>query len=973
MTRLKDDEIKNIKNNVSLLRLAESQGHELKREGNDYVMRCPFHDDKTASMKITPDKNLFHCFGCGTGGSVIDWVMKTQGVSFKHAVELLKNDDAHGGANVVGGRKPGTTHTLVKESTVRKLALPLSENADHQAALQEVIAFYHETLKQTVEAQDYLKSRGLDDAELINHFKLGYANRTLGLHLPFKNRATGAKLRGVLQEIGILRQSGHEHFAGSLIVPVINNNQVLEVYGRKLLGKKLRKGTPQHLYLPNQHEGVFNLDHLVGDEVILCESLIDALTFWRWGFKSVTTSYGTSGFTDEILNCLVDRNIKRVLIAYDRDKAGNEAAEKVAKTLNKHGIDAYRVLFPKNMDANEYALKMTPPQKSLGLVIRKAEPMGKVINQVAHSLADEVVVNELDAESTPAPTMPKLNIPMEVNENEITLTLGDRLYRVKGFSSDVVADSLKINLMAMKGEAFHMDKLDLYASKQRQVFVNQTSVELGVEPDVIKRDLGKVLLQLEALQQQDTQELETVEQALNDVDREAALSLLSDPSLLSRILIDFQAAGVVGEESNKLVGYLACVSRKLNRPLAVMVQSSSAAGKSSLMDAILNLMPENERVQYSAMTGQSLFYMGETNLKHKILAISEEEGAHNASYALKLLQSEGEVTIASTGKDDNTGDLVTKEYRVEGPVMLFMTTTAIDIDEELLNRCLVLSVNESREQTQAIHAAQRQSRTLQGLENKLKKEQLTTLHRNAQSLLRPLAVINPYADQLTFLDDKTRTRRDHEKYLTLIDSIALLHQYQREIKTVEHNGAAVEYIEVELSDIEVANRLANEVLGKTLDELPPQTRKVLMLIADLVKQSCEAQKIEQTDYRFSRRMVRQLCGWSETQVRVHMQRLVEMEYLLVHRGGRGQSFDYELLYHGEGELGDTFLMGLLDVEKLKNKTMTQSSRGSSSKLAGSSRPQRGQVAESEKPLKLNGNKAYRESSRISGENAYRAV
>ena len=102
------------------------------------------------------------------------------------------------------------------------------------------------------------------------------------------------------------------------------------------------------------------------------------------------------------------------------------------------------------------------------------------------------------------------------------------------------------------------------------------------------------------------------------------------PNLLERILADFDACGVVGEDTNKLVGYLAAVSRKLDRPLAVMIQSSSAAGKSSLMDAVLAFMPEEEQVRYSAMTGQSLFYMGETNLKHRILAIAEEEGAGSA-------------------------------------------------------------------------------------------------------------------------------------------------------------------------------------------------------------------------------------------------------------------------------------------------------------------------------------------------------
>ena len=133
------------------------------------------------------------------------------------------------------------------------------------------------------------------------------------------------------------------------------------------------------------------------------------------------------------------------------------------------------------------------------------------------------------------------------------------------------------------------------------------------------------------------------------------------------------------------------------------------------MDAVLSFFPEEERVKYSAMTGQSLYYLGETNLKHKILAVVEEAGAEKASYALKLLQSEGELTIASTGKDPQTGKMVTQEYHVEGPVMIFLTTTAIDLDEELQNRCLTLAVDESAEQTGRIHRVQRERRTLAGL------------------------------------------------------------------------------------------------------------------------------------------------------------------------------------------------------------------------------------------------------------------
>jgi len=931
MARLADEVINRIKQDVSLLRLVESQGHTVTRQGKDHVVCCPFHEEKTPSCIISPKTNLFNCFGCGTGGSVIDWVMKTQGVSFRFACEILQKDL---GLIIESGTQP------VKQNTTTKLAPPLAANADSQTALRQVIDYYHETFKQSPEVQEYLRSRGLEHPELIDRFKLGFANRTLGYRLPEKNRKAGAELRGKLQEIGILRDSGHEHFNGSLVVPIIDENGIIsEVYGRKILGQRLRKGTAQHLYLPGPHNGVWNVEAFKAcNEIILCEALIDAMTFWVHGFRNVTASYGTSGFTSSHLAAFKQYEIKRVLIAYDRDEAGNNAAEKLAKELQAEGIDCFRILLPKGMDVNEYAQQVTPAQKSLGLVIRNAEWMGagkapeRQLEMATVEPAFDPDTGEIfepkqsDVEAIPESTNasplpePADNVSAEVSEHETVIALGDRRYRVRGISKNMSYDQLKVNVLVSRGENFYVDTLDIYSARHRAAYIKQASIELGLKDDAIKKDLGKVLLKLEELQEKQIKgalEPEEKKVSLNDEEQSAALELLKDPSLLSRILEDFNCAGVVGEETNKLVGYLAGVSRKLDKPLAVIIQSSSAAGKSSLMDAVLSLMPEEERVQYSAMTGQSLFYMGETNLKNKILAIAEEEGAENASYALKLLQSEGEITIASTGKDATTGNLTTQEYRVEGPVMLFLTTTAIDIDEELMNRCLVLTVNENREQTEAIHSQQRLGEMLEGLLANEEKHRLISLHRNAQRLLRPLKVVNPFANQLSFLSDKTRSRRDHMKYLTLIRTIALLHQYQRPIKTVTHQGKQLKYIEVTLEDIDTANRLANEILGRTLDELPPQTRRLLMLINDMVKARCTELKLEKQDFRFSRRDVRETVGWTDFQIKTHMKKLEQMEYVLVHRGGRGQSFVYELMYNGEGKNGETFLMGLADVKELQ--------------------------------------------------------
>jgi hypothetical protein len=249
--------------------------------------------------------------------------------------------------------------------------------------------------------------------------------------------------------------------------------------------------------------------------------------------------------------------------------------------------------------------------------------------------------------------------------------------------------------------------------------------------------------------------------------------------------------------------------------------------------------------------------------------------------------------------------------------MLMLTTTAIDVDEELLNRCLVLTINESREQTREIHARQRMKQTLEGLLAETDRQRIAELHRNAQRLLKPVHVVNPYAEQLTFMDNRTRTRRDHMKYLTLIRSIALLHQYQRPHRNVTHRGEALTYIEVTKDDIALANRIAHEVLGRTLDELPPQTRRLLTMVQTWVSERCSATAQKPREFRFTRRDVREATSWGDTQLKVHLARLVELEYVLTHRGLRGLTHEYELRYDGVDD-GRPHLMGLLDLQALDN-------------------------------------------------------
>jgi len=216
MSRISVAELERLKS-LDLVRLVASDGLVLKRIGKDLACACPFHEgDREPSLVVSPEKNLFHCFACGVAGSPIDWVMRRRGVSFRRAVELLRaecGDPSEPAGDGVGA---------VPKAAASRVVAPLSPGADDAALLADVVGFYSATLKTSPEALAYLAKRGLTHPGLIDQFQLGNANRTLAYRLPEKQVAAGAKVRGQLQRLGVLRTSGHEHFQGSLVVPVFD-------------------------------------------------------------------------------------------------------------------------------------------------------------------------------------------------------------------------------------------------------------------------------------------------------------------------------------------------------------------------------------------------------------------------------------------------------------------------------------------------------------------------------------------------------------------------------------------------------------------------------------------------------------------------------------------------------------------------------------------------------------------------------
>ena len=521
-----------------------------------------------------------------------------------------------------------------------------------------------------------------------------------------------------------------------------------------------------------------------------------------------------------------------------------------------------------------------------------------------------------------APTMESIattapaTFELTVTPTHIAFTRGDRHYQVRGLERNMSSLTLRVCLQATRQDLIYLDTLDLVKARSRNALIQAIAVELFVEESTVKKDIGILLLQLEDLRNRQIDAVKNRTPStpeLTPEDREQALQWLRSPNLSEQIVNDLDQCGMVGEAFNKLAAYLAVVSRKLAQPLAILIQSSSSAGKTTLMDSVLAMVPPEDQLRLSNLTGQSLYYLDSQAIRHKTLAISEEQGIAEASYALKLLQSEGRLSHATVAKGSD-GRMAMQAYHVEGPVQLFLTSTSLEMDEELINRCLVLSVDETREQTLAIQAQQRLLQTRHSVAFLRQCKDIRHLHQNAQRLLRPLQVYNPFADRLSFASDRTRLRRDHSKYLTLIQSIALLHQYQRPIQVEEVDGKRIESIEVTMEDITLANRLMAEILGRSLDELSPQTRRCLLLLEEYVQDQCQRKDIDQKDYRFSRREFRESIGWSDFQVRMHLSKLVAMEYVLVHHGKQGRSYLYELIYAGQGRDGKPFVLGLTELE-----------------------------------------------------------
>jgi DNA primase catalytic core len=866
---IEEETIEHIKRTVDLVALVQAKGIALKKNGKSHMGLCPFHADKNPSLSITPSKNLWQCFGCGKAGDVIRFVELFDQVDFKEAVKRLSDN--------------GFKRTAKKTAKVEpSKALSVKE----RKLLARVVGHYQHSLgSEDTAGLDYLqKKRGITENQSLKDFGAGYANGTLLQILPEDPQVTKA-----LKKIGILNAKGNEVFYNCVVFPLYSaRGSIVSLYGRNIDDES---GTT-HLYLAGPRTGLVNRQAVKRSAtIILTESIIDAVTLYDQGFKNTIPIYGVNGLVDDHLT-LLHRKTKSAYLVFDADEPGKRAVDAVSLRLKEKGITPYPVTLPVK-DVNIYFKRHSPEQ---------FESLLKAANPKSLEQSEKVSKREQSL--------------YKHTDHGFIVGFGGRQYQVKGIqrSSTQLKVTIKAATDVTGNRPFELTTIDLYSSRSRIWFAKLCADLFETDPALVKEDIGRLLTLVEDFKPRQKQE--AVAEPTGK-EKAVAMALLKSPDLFNEILADLETLGVVGEKTNKIVCYLAAVSRKLAKPLSVMIQSRSSAGKSTLQNAVLSMVPDEDYEKYTRVTDQALFYKEQDSLVHKILAIEEDAGVGGAAYSIRNIQSAGKITVAATGKDPGSGKMKTEQYTVKGPVGVMLTTTAAELDAETASRFISLSIDESAEMTKAIHTKQRQARTLKGLIQRTQSDAVIKKHHTAQRLLRPVAVVNDYDQYLSYPSGNLVTRRDHDKYLGLIEAIAYLHQYQRKPKTVNVDGKWVEYIEVRVEDIDTANRLADKVLGQSLDELSRPSRTLLDAVYKMVKELSKKQKTPMENVEFNRRQIREYIGWTDWQIKVHIKQLEQLEYLYVRVGARGKRYSYALNYNGQGEGNRRFYLNLTPVEEIK--------------------------------------------------------
>jgi hypothetical protein len=453
--------------------------------------------------------------------------------------------------------------------------------------------------------------------------------------------------------------------------------------------------------------------------------------------------------------------------------------------------------------------------------------------------------------------------------------------------------------------------IDLYNDTQLEKLIRKVAERHEVGTSVVAATLAELTEQLETYRLQKIQEEEANSapkvKILNPDEIEAAQAFLSKPNLLERTNELIGQSGVIGEGVNRLLMYLIFTSRKLPNPLHIVSLGASGTGKTHLQEKVGDLIPQEDKLEITVLSENAFYYFGQRELKHKLILIEDLDGAENALYPLRELQTKKRISKTVAHKNSR-GETKTVHLVVEGPLSVAGCTTREQIYEDNANRSFLIYLDESKEQDERIMNYQRAASA--GRVNKEAERKAAKILSNAQRVLEPILVVNPFAELLKLPAEIFKPRRTNGHYLQFIEVVTFYNQYQREKKADEDTGEI--YIETTLEDIAEANRLMKQVLIRKSDELTGACRNYL--------ESIKAYLQNENKTKFTNREVRKALKVNESNQKRWTLSLLYNYYIKRVKGTKSKGYEYEITGYQEYQKLQEQIGNVLDetLESLRN-------------------------------------------------------
>jgi hypothetical protein len=552
----------------------------------------------------------------------------------------------------------------------------------NQEVLERYISLCQSNLENNSRVLSILRKRGICEQFLFTNFRLGYSNGNLSEVV-----GEDKDSRDKLEVLGILR-NGKERLQHRLIVPITDENTAVI----NLVAISLHPQS-KHQVIALNEAGIFNQPFLGKTIEIVCtEDPLEALLLIQQNVPNTTFLFGSD---EKYASFMASCGIRQVVFTFD-------GRARLFYELTRSGVSVKRVQLDRE----------------------------KIRGKIGKEYLQEVLASKESSNLS--------NDGIQEIENGFLFQFPHLSYRVIGNFNEATV-SLKANIKAYTDSEVFVDSIDLYKNRDRQNFIYNLMDRFSLRDQIqLESDLHQIIEVIEKHRERKQTDKKKVRPELTDHQKEVGLRFLSSPQLIDELEADYTELGYVRERKNKILLYLVMISRLMDNPLHSIVISRSGAGKSLLVEITEQLCPPEDLHSVSDLTSQALYYFGQDDLKHKFIVVGEKEGTEGSDYPLRELISKKSITKAIPMKDPTSGQIKTVSITVNGPVSLVETTTNGEINPENLNRCFVLGIDESEEQTRLIHDLQRRNYTLEGQLRKRQLHKLLEKHIYAQRLLRKI-------------------------------------------------------------------------------------------------------------------------------------------------------------------------------------------------------------------------------------------